>query len=780
GYWDLATANWYEDSVPATAITFLDGDAVTFANTIDATINIQGTQKTVAQMLVTGSGDLTLNGSIRADASKSTLSLTPSGQLQKPGTGALTLNGTSRFTNEINLNGGTTKLGSGSVLENTSGTLYVGKSGTAALDLSAGGMATSAGGISIGELDGSRGSVTVNGKNAVLENTSGALYVGKSGMGQLDLSAGGKATSADDIYIGELAGAKGTVTVNGANSVLENTSGALYVGKSGMGQLDLSAGGKATSADDIYIGELAGAKGTVTVNGANSILENMSGALYVGKSGTGKLDLSAGGRATSAGDIYMGHNANSSGAVTVASGSTLGSSSGKIFVGGTASAAGGAGLLAGTGNIASDVTVWSTGTLSPGDRKGALGTLVITGNLDMKPGSTLLLDLGASNASDRIVVNGTASVDSINIDLTSLQNGTYTVITSTGLTSSGSHSFKLNGLEFAGRATSTITPVSDANNFKFTIAGSGSNKSLTWNGPATGEWDLATTNWYANNDPGTPITFLDGDEVTFANDTNATVNIQGTQKLVAKMSVTGAGDLSINGNILSTSQLLKTNTGTGTLTLNGTGSFRYEISLDGGITNIGSGSVLESRERYIFVGTNSNTGVLNLTAGGKASAASSIQIGRDANSNGTVTVDGADSLLENKAGTLHIGDSGTGKLDITDGGKATSASHISIGNNATGDGAVTVNGSGSELKSTGGELHIGANGTGKLDLTDGGKATSLSFIAIGNKATSKGVVTVDGAGSLLESMEHNLYVGANGTGKLDLTDGGKAISASNI
>ncbi len=60
-----------------------------------------------------------------------------------------------------------------------------------------------------------------------------------------------------------------------------------------------------------------------------------------------------------------------------------------------------------------------------------------------------------------------------------------------------------------------------------------------------------------------------------------------------------------------------------------------------------------------------------------------IAIGQTVGSDGTVTVDGANSKLTG-GNELRVGDSGTGALNLTSGGKATASGAILLGNNSTG------------------------------------------------------------------------------------------------
>ena len=72
--------------------------------------------------------------------------------------------------------------------------------------------------------------------------------------------------------------------------------GNLYVGKTGTGTLNVEAGGVVTNARG-YLGYDSGATGEATVTGNGSLWDS-SDRLYVGQSGYGSLGVEAGGRAT--------------------------------------------------------------------------------------------------------------------------------------------------------------------------------------------------------------------------------------------------------------------------------------------------------------------------------------------------------------------------------------------------------------------------------------------------------------------------------------------------
>lgn len=164
------------------------------------------------------------------------------------------------------------------------------------------------------------------------------------------------------------------------------------------------------------------------------------------------------------------------------------------------------------------------------------------------------------------------------------------------------------------------------------------------------------------------------------------------------------------------------------------------------------------------------SGTLNVVDGGTVNSGL-VRIGSQAGANGTVNVTGDGSLLDVSASTLGVGGSGTGTLTIADGGMAKSDS-AAIGLSAGSVGTVTVTGTGSSWEIGDGNFFIiGFKDTSKGTLTieDGGKVTS-GYSILGSDAGADGSVTVTGAGSSWQ-VDSLVLVGLNGTGTLTIADG---------
>jgi T5SS/PEP-CTERM-associated repeat protein/autotransporter-associated beta strand protein len=151
-------------------------------------------------------------------------------------------------------------------------------------------------------------------------------------------------------------------------------------------------------------------------------------------------------------------------------------------------------------------------------------------------------------------------------------------------------------------------------------------------------------------------------------------------------------------------------------------------------------------------------------------------VGYSSGSVGVATVDGTGSTWA--ARSIFVGNDGTGTLNITGGGTVTSASggFVEIGRGSGAVGVVNVDGKGSTLSSSEATIFVGASGSGTLNITRGGTVNSDgSDTVIGNNLGSTGVVNVDGAGSMWTGVDSVLYVGlaGNGSGTLNITGGGR-------
>ena len=207
----------------------------------------------------------------------------------------------------------------------------------------------------------------------------------------------------------------------------------------------------------------------------------------------------------------------------------------------------------------------------------------------------------------------------------------------------------------------------------------------------------------------------------------------------------------------------------------------------GTVTVTGVGSTWYNA-RYLYIGRK-GTGTLVVDSGGRVDSSQG-DVGFESHSEGTVTVTGAGSIWVNnespsdiqfyfydsgavETGDLSVGVSGTGTVNIENGGRVENNKRAYLGANHDGNGTVTVTDSGSSWVNDD-LLIVGHSGTGALHVNNGGLVEN-STGSIGSQANSNGTATVTGSGSSWVN-EFDIFVGYSGTGTLHVEDGGSVSS----
>lgn len=233
---------------------------------------------------------------------------------------------------------------------NMGSSLYAGFLGTGNLNVTNGGTVNTGGAATLGVNAGSTGTATVDGSGSSW-TVSGALSIGTAGTGSLNITNGSSVTASAGTTLGSLgtinfgtnggtlttsslAGptsqilGTGTLVTNNwtgdfnlvvdgitpttqtvghltgtgqnvavkldiASNSSSNPMAALSVGYQGSGSLTIRNGQSFFSTAN-YVGNLAGANGTATVNGSGSAW-NAGSVLYLGYSGTGSATIANGG-----------------------------------------------------------------------------------------------------------------------------------------------------------------------------------------------------------------------------------------------------------------------------------------------------------------------------------------------------------------------------------------------------------------------------------------------------------------------------------------------------
>jgi T5SS/PEP-CTERM-associated repeat protein len=189
------------------------------------------------------------------------------------------------------------------------------------------------------------------------------------------------------------------------------------------------------------------------------------------------------------------------------------------------------------------------------------------------------------------------------------------------------------------------------------------------------------------------------------------------------------------------------------------------LNLNGGAFNI-TGNNVGGDE--LIVGE-LGTGAINVNNGSRMRIAGGTSLGYYNGATGTVSVIGPGSSWIS-GGDLFVGAAGTGALHITNGGFVSNDGTY-VG--SAGVGTATVDGMGSMWWSTR-DFIVGRQGHGTLHIINGGLVQSDLFSSIGQFSGSVGEVLV---GSDATWTNRELSVGFSGTGTLTIEDGGNVSSS---
>lgn len=311
------------------------------------------------------------------------------------------------------------------------------------------GALTVGGTVTLGDVSGSSGTVTIDGDDATLTISGAAsdFIAGRAGVGDVTVSGGGVITVGDDFIVGSLSTGSGDVTVTGGSgslpflniSTIETTSavgGDIIVGNNGSGDLHLLGGGLAHSAHDVRIATTNGASGTVDLSGSFSFLSSRLASdrnIDVARNdsilsaGTAVITINSPGIVSAVNAVRIGDADGGTGTVTLASG-TLGAANVDIQTNGN---------LTGTGTVNADIS--NLGDITP---SGASG-LTINGILSNTTSNRITGTKIHFGAGGGYTGSGTCQVD-ITGDATSTITATGTLSIGDNTTSGFSYLGTLN------------------------------------------------------------------------------------------------------------------------------------------------------------------------------------------------------------------------------------------------------------------------------------------------------------------------------------------------
>lgn len=257
---------------------------------------------------------------------------------------------------------------------------------------------------------------------------TGTLFgVGHNGVGELSLINGTTLVS-ESANLGSQLSGDGSVTISGAGSTWEVTSGNFDVGGSGIGLLEILDGGLLQTPTPLSrVGQQASGSGNVMVSGAGSVWA-LDGQLWLGVVGSGQMTIGNGGEVTFSGTSTLAQNNDSTGELIITGqGSRLSGTRLHVGNGATSGATMATGLMQLVdGGTLELVGSGGDGVLVIASNSRSEGTVVVgapAGESPAEPGQ-LLIDtaLNFSNGTGTLVFNHTGVLD-MNFPVTGPING---------------------------------------------------------------------------------------------------------------------------------------------------------------------------------------------------------------------------------------------------------------------------------------------------------------------------------------------------------------------
>jgi fibronectin-binding autotransporter adhesin len=636
---------------------------------------------------------------------------------------------------------------------------------------------SSAGTSSFNQLSLQGGTTSVTGGTLALTAPTGTSNAG-SGL-QLGAAAGQTASFAasggalinvtENVYIGDVAGSTGTVTLTGAGTAMNNTigaaSGRFAVGNSGNGTLNI-LNGAALTTRFLLTNRTAGTTGTILVDGTGStltVVTNASGAGTVQIASntvgsTGSLTVQNGGAVNVTGTISAAGAASANATITVQNGGTISSSSTFSMAAG-ASSTGSFSILGGS-------TATITGGFTGASGAGSSGTVLISGaGSSLSVGGQFALSISTGIGTVNVQQGGSLTLGGTGF--IGVQPGGVGTINVSGVGSTFTQTGLNTVLEFGGGATPGGKGI-----LNLTNGATGSSTGVTviaFQAGTTGMMNVLSGASFS-----TPSIMLVG--AVGASGANAAAT--GTITVSGAGSSLSANAIQIGGD----EQILLQNPapgGTGTMNITAGGAVTTTGFLVGNsIGSVGTALVDAATLNVpgqVFVGYGAN----NATAvAGACTGTMTVQNGS------TVNITGADAEL-----VVGLFAGSTGAMTIQGGSTVTLAGNGFVGLSAavtgspafpTAVGTLNVSGIGTTLTVTGAAnaLIIGGGnggGSGFLNVTNGAVVTT-PFLTIGNDPTSTGAVVVSNA-TLIVTTELDLGDGGNAT--LSIQNGGTVLVGGN-
>ncbi len=659
--------------------------------------------------------------------------------------------------------------GNGSGLWTNTGTLTVGNGDVGSLQVLTTGTVQSGNAIIANNSGSGMSNARVSGNGAAwLVGGNGDLIVGNNDVGALTINQGGFVSSTTGEIANNAGSANSVAIVGGNGSGLWTNTGTLIVGNSDAGSLNVLTTGTVQSGNGIIANFTGFSTVLVSGSGATWALNQAggNGDLIVGNNDTGELTINQGGLVRS---------------TTAEIANNAGSANSLVIVGGNGSGLWtSTELIVGNGDAGS-LQVLTTGTLQSGDAiiaNSGASSVLVSGS-----GATLALNqpgfddlIVGKNDAGTLTINQGGLVSSTTAEIAFDGGGSLAIVGGTGsglwtntgtLTvgdgAAGSLQVLTTGTVQSGDAV--IANLAGSGTSSVLVSGSGATWTLNQTG---GNGDLIV----GNNAVGT-LTINQGG---FVSSTTAEIanNGNSANSLVI---VGGSG----SGLWTNTGTLIVGNSDAGSLQVLTTGTVQSgsaviantPLKRTSSVLISGSGSTWTLNQAGgngdLIVGNNA-VGTLTINQGGFVSSTTA-EIAENGGSAGSFAlVGGSGSGLWTNTGTLIVGSGDVGSLQILTTGTVQSGNGI-IGNFAgSGTSSVLVSGSGATWAGGTGNLTVGNNGNGMLDIKQGGVVTALNGVVSANPVAN-GAVLVNGPGSSWNLLG-NLTVASSGNGALSVMNGG--------
>ncbi|MEO1497399.1 MAG: hypothetical protein AAFV43_09640 [Planctomycetota bacterium] len=651
-------------------------------------------------------------------------------------------------------------------------------------------------------------------------DTSGDFYVGQQGFGGLSVERSAQ-MRVRDVFIGEDAGSTGSVTVTGAGSTLvtdgTGSGNGYFIGNAGVGTLNVTDGGLARILNDtsgaiadLELGVLATGDGTLNIDGAGS--QFIAEDSVIGNAGAGVVNLTSGGQLIqntfTNPDAFVAQQAGSTGDVTV-NGAGSEWQARRIEIGN----AGAATLSVEAGGLVRS----SAGNLVLGDAASGTGRVAVFGDTGAGEPTPSTLEV----VTGTLFVGGAGTGDlGVGIDLDGNEVGGGLVAAPNivvGDLNAATSSLVVAGAGAEVRSLGNLTIAEAGKGYLEARSGGQVN--------VAGSFNLGTLD---NGDGEALITGvgtkLTADTLFATNDTSGS-----SPPGVALITVSGGGEIEITG--IGTDA---NSTGNDAIVLGDSGGATAELRIQGAgskveTTNAGGGWFIGGSD-----GESGGVGTVMIDTGGAAASADSVILGIGTGAQGALNIDGAGSTFDADADedSIVVGLSGSGEVNVTDGGALNVANRLLVGDAALGtltvesggvvrvatdatggasdrllvgsgaaaDGSrLTVTGAGSLVDYFGNErISAGLSGGSPTDratieVLDGGRinavqldtdnnVVSSGFLMVADESGSHGQVTVDGVGSRIDVRYMQVGDGpsSGATGIVDITGGGLITTLQHV